>query len=92
MTNLTQLQCLVLNRAIENPFDFWTHLGNVFKLFYVMQPDKMSLEWQLCAIMRLVSLHLFNAWKANDPESFADYQIAREAELEKLHEQKKLAD
>ena len=73
ITNLTQLQCLVLNRAIENPYDFWTHLGNVFKLFYVMQPDKMSLEWQLCTIMRLVSLHLFNAWKASDPESFADF-------------------
>ena len=42
VTDLTQLQNILYNRALKGPQQFWQSLGDIFKTCIILEPDEHS--------------------------------------------------
>ena len=77
--NLTQLQNKLFNRDLKGPYEFWTCLGKIFKTIIIFEEDEQTPIRQFCAILRTLSLSLFNKWKVECGESYKMFKSRQQA-------------
>lgn len=73
LTNLTQLQNLLYNKVLQRPYQFWYCLGQVLKLFTLLDAGCKSQRADFCQILRALVLHIFKLWKAKCPASYDSF-------------------
>ena len=77
--NLTKLQNKLFNRDLKGPYEFWTCIGKIFKSIIIFEEDEQTPIRQFCAILRTLSLFLFNKWKSECGESYKMFKSRQQA-------------
>lgn len=76
---MTQLQNKLFNRDLKGPYEFWTCLGKIFKSIIILEEDEQTPLRQFCAILRTLSLFLFNKWKSECSDSYKMFKSRQQA-------------